>query len=231
MDGQIINTPLAALIAGLVTSIHCSTMCGPLTCAFFGAKPGTPREMQIAGATYHLSRLTAYTTIGGLLGMAGHSAATLLFASAPGRLLPWAFAVLFLLVAFRLDRRVPVVRKFSAMFHRFNFNTMPRFKMSALLGLATPFLPCGPLYAVFAVALFAGSFLGGAQLMAGFALGTMPLYWLLQSQYFRLQRRLSPGALQWSRQGLALLSALLLVARAISSPGDHLSKISCIFCR
>ena len=103
--------------------------------------------------------------------------------------------------------------------------------MSAILGLATPFLPCGPLYAVFAVALFAGSFLNGAQLMATFALGTMPLYWLLQSQYFRIQRRFSPGALQWTRQGLALVSALLLVARALSSPGDHLSKITCIFCR
>ena len=103
--------------------------------------------------------------------------------------------------------------------------------MSAVLGLSTPFLPCGPLYAVFAVALFSGSFLNGAKLMAIFALGTMPLYWLLQSQYFRLQRRFSPGALQWTRQGLALASALLLVARAISSPGEHLSKISCLFCR
>lgn len=231
MDGQIINTPLAALVAGLVTSIHCSAMCGPLTCAFFAAKPGTPREMQIAGGIYHFARLAAYSIIGGVLGAAGHSAAKVLFAGIPGRLLPWAFAVLFLLIAFRLDRRLPVVGGFSSMFHRLRFNTMPRYKMSAVLGLATPFLPCGPLYAVFAVALFAGSALGGAQLMAGFALGTMPLYWLLQSQYFRLQRRLSPGALQWTKQGLALLSALLLIARAAAAPGDHLSKISCIFCR
>jgi sulfite exporter TauE/SafE len=231
MDGQIINTPLAAFTVGLVTSIHCAGMCGPLTCAFFAAKPGTPRETQIAGGIYHLSRLVAYSLIGGLLGAAGHSAAKVLFAGAPGRLLPWAFAVLFLMIAFRLDRYIPVIRGFSAIFHRLKFNTMPRFKMSAVLGLATPFLPCGPLYAVFAVALFAGSFLNGAELMAAFALGTMPLYWLLQSQYFRLQRRFSPGALQWSRQGLALVSALLLVARALSSPGDHLSKITCIFCR
>lgn len=226
-----IDTPVAAFLAGLVTSIHCSAMCGPLTCAFFTAKPGSPREMQIAGGIYHLARLIAYAIIGGLLGATGHSAAHALFAGAPGRLLPWAFAVLFLMIAFRLDRHVPAIHGLSGIFHRLNFNSMPRFRMSAILGLATPFLPCGPLYAVFAVALFAGSFLNGAQLMATFALGTMPLYWLLQSQYYRLQRRFSPGALQWTRQGLALVSALLLVARAMSSPGDHLSKITCIFCR
>jgi len=226
-----INTPLAAFTAGLVTSIHCSGMCGPLTCAFFAAKPGSPLEMRIAGGIYHLARLVAYATIGGILGASGHSAAEVLFSGAPGRLLPWAFAALFLVIAFRLDRFVPGVRGVSAIFHRVKFNTMPRYRMSAVLGLATPFLPCGPLYAVFAVALFAGSFLNGAQLMATFALGTMPLYWLLQSQYFRLQRRFSPSALQWTRQGLALVSALLLVARALSSQGDHLSKITCLFCR
>jgi len=226
-----INTPLAAFTAGLVTSIHCSGMCGPLTCAFFAAKPGSPREIQISGGIYHLSRLVAYATIGGILGASGHSAAKALFAGAPGRLLPWAFVVLFLMIAFRLDRFVPVIRTFTAVFHRLKFNTMPRFRMSAVLGLATPFLPCGPLYAVFAVALFAGSFLNGAILMASFAFGTMPLYWLLQSQYFRLQHRFSPGSLQWVRQGLALVSALLLVARAISSQGEHLSKVTCIFCR
>jgi len=231
MDAQMINTPLAALVAGVVTSVHCSAMCGPLTCAFFAAKPGSPREMLFAGGVYHLARMTSYAMIGGFLGVAGHSAARLLFAGAPGRLLPWAFAVLFLMIAFRLDRFIPVVRTFSGIFHRLKFNTMPRLKMSAVLGLATPFLPCGPLYAVFAVALFAGSFIDGAVLMAAFALGTMPLYWLLQTQYFRIQRRFSPSTLQWSRQGLALVSVLLLVARALSSPGDHLSKITCIFCR
>ena len=226
-----INTPLAAFTAGLVTSIHCSGMCGPLTCSFFAAKPGTPREMQIAGLVYHLSRLAAYSIIGGALGAAGHTAAKALFAGAPGRLLPWAFALLFLMIAFRLDRFVPSIRGLSGIFNRLNLNRMPRFKMSAVLGLVTPFLPCGPLYGVFAVALFAGSFLNGARLMAIFALGTMPLYWLLQAQYFRLQRRFSPGALEWSRQGLALISALLLVARALIGPGEHLSKITCLFCR
>ena len=224
-------TPATAFTAGLVTSLHCSGMCGPLTCAFFGAKPGTPAEMRIATGLYHSSRLIAYTVIGGFLGLLGHSAAQTLFASAPGRFLPWAFALLFLIIAFRLDRFIPAFRAFSGLFHRIQFNRMPRFKMSALLGLATPFLPCGPLYAVFGVALFAGSFLNGAELMSAFALGTMPLYWLLQSQYFKLQRRFSPATLQWARQGLALVSALLLVARALSSPGEHLSNITCIFCR
>ena len=226
-----IGTPLAAFAAGLVTSVHCAGMCGPLTCAFLGAKPGVPGEMRMAGGLYHLSRFASYSIIGGLLGAVGHAAAKALFAGAPGRLLPWAFAAVFLVIAFRLDRFLPASAGFSRLFGRLGLTTMPRYRRSAVLGLATPFLPCGPLYAVFAVALFAGSFLKGAELMSAFALGTMPLYWLLQSQYFRLQRILSPGALSRTQRILALVSALLLVARALSGRGEHLSKITCIFCR
>jgi hypothetical protein len=50
--------------------------------------------------------------------------------------------------------------------------------------------------------------------MAAFAAGTIPLYLLAQLQVVRLQGSLSPNALRWTQQSLALLSAALLVWRA-----------------
>jgi sulfite exporter TauE/SafE len=206
-------------------------MCGPLTCALFGSRSGPARPSQLAGAIYHFTRMISYALIGGALASVGRSAAALLFSSAPGRLLPWAFALFFLAIAFGLDRFLPKLRFASGLLFRLKLNVLPVLPLSAVMGLATPFLPCGPLYAAFAVALFADSFSDGARLMTAFALGTMPLYWLLQSQYFRLQHRISPGALQWARQGLALVSALLLAWRAFESHGAGLAKTTCIFCR
>ena len=231
MDAQALTTPLAAFGAGLVTSLHCSGMCGPLTCALFGSNAKSPREAQMAGGVYHLFRLISYTLIGGILATVGRTAAKALFTSPPGRLLPWAFALLFLVMALGLDRFIPQSRFLSGLLFRLRIHAISKIRLGAVFGLLTPFIPCGPLYAVFAVCLFADSFLSGAQLMAAFAFGTMPLYWLLQTQYFRIQRRFSPSALRRARQGLALLSALLIALRACANDGAGLAKISCIFCR
>jgi sulfite exporter TauE/SafE len=233
---QILTSPLAAFSAGVVTSLHCSGMCGPLTCALFGSNAkqqegeGSGAKPWLVGGVYHFSRLISYSLIGGILATVGRTAANALFTSAPGRLLPWAFALVFLLMAFGLDRHIPKARFISGLLFRLKLKSMPRLRMGAVFGLLTPFLPCGPLYAVFAVCLFADSFLDGARIMAGFALGTMPLYWLLQTQYFRLQRKFSPGTLRWARQGLALVSAVLVGWRAIANDGAGIAKVTCIFC-
>jgi len=205
-------------------------MCGPLSCALFGSHAKSQRESQLAGGVYHLGRLISYTLIGGVLATIGRSAAKTMFTSAPGRALPWAFFVLFLIMGFGLDRFIPQSRFLSGLLFRLRINTMPKIRLGAIFGLLTPFIPCGPLYAVFAVSLFADSFLDGAKLMTAFAFGTMPLYWLLQSQYFRLQVRFSPSKLRWARQGLALVSALLIALRAIANDGAGLAKVTCIFC-
>ena len=42
------------------------------------------------------------------------------------------------------------------------------------LGLATPFIPCGPLYLIIWVAAISGSALSGGTMLAMFGLGTIP---------------------------------------------------------
>jgi hypothetical protein len=78
--------------------------------------------------------------------------------------------------------------------------------------------------------LFAGSFFNGAALMACFAAGAVPLYALAQSQFARLQTRLSPLAIQRSRMGLAWIAAILLAWRVSTGAGAGLAGIHCQFC-
>lgn len=199
MDASTISTPLAALVAGLVTSVHCVGMCGPLACA-----------MRVKPAQYHLGRLVSYTVAGGICGWVGQSAASFL-EGIPARLAPWMLAMVLLILALGLEKRLPQPRWVTRLLLRARFNSS--------LGWLTPLLPCGPLWLMFGVAVVAGSGVRGAGLLAAFVVGTIPLAWLAQAQLIRLQGILSPQALRWTQQSLAMISAALLVWRA-SFP-DH----------
>jgi len=138
----------------------------------------------------------------------------------------------FVALGLGLEKKIPFPAVFSSWMLKLRFGGIGQTKMAILLGLATPFLPCAPLYLVFGAALFAGSFFEGAKLMALFAAGTMPLYWLAQTGYAKLQGRLAPGTLQWSRRCLAWIGAALLTWRVTANSGAGLTRhIHCIFCQ
>lgn len=194
MDINSVATPLAAFAAGAVTSVHCVAMCGPLACAV-RARP----------VEYHLGRMGSYALAGLLCGAFGQGIAALLKGSI-AHFAPWALAAVLLLVGLGLEKKLPQPRWFSALLFRL--------RLRRSLGWLTPLLPCGPLWLMFAVAVVAGSWWRGALLLAAFSAGTIPLYALAQLQFIRLQGSLSPNALRWTQQSLALCSALLLVWRA-----------------
>jgi sulfite exporter TauE/SafE len=186
-------TPLAALVAGLATSIHCTAMCGPLACA-----------LRVRPFEYHASRFVSYTLAGALCGVAGQTVAAALQGST-ARLIPWAFAIVLVVLALGLEKRIPQPR--------FAASLLLRARLNRSLGWLTPLLPCGPLWLMLGAAAITGSWWSGALHMASFVAGTIPLPLLLQTQAARVQRGLSPQAARWVQQGLAFVSAGLLVWR------------------
>ena len=189
-----ITTPIAALVAGLATSMHCTAMCGPLACA-----------MRVKPVEYHASRSVSYVIAGALCGAAGQTVAAFLQGST-ARIVPWAFAVVLIVLGLGLEKRIPQPR--------FMANLLLRARLNRSLGWLTPLLPCGPLWLMLGAAALTGSWQSGALHMASFALGTIPLPLLLQTQALRAQRRISPQAARWMQQALAFISAGILVWRA-----------------
>lgn len=189
------TTPAAALLVGLATGAHCVGMCGPLACAV--------RANPLA---YHGMRLVSYTAVGGVIGACGGAVAGL-FPVALTRVLPWAFVAILLVLGLGLEKHIPQPRFIAAW--------LPRLRLGRWLGLVTPLLPCGPLYLMFGVAVFSGSFAGGAILMAGFAAGTIAVFGLVQAGAVGLAGRLPPRAWRWTQQGLALVAAALMVCRGL----------------
>ncbi len=89
MELAAINSPAAALVAGLVTSLHCAGMCGPLACTLMPVR-GDRADAQTVTTVYHLSRLLAYSVLGAVAG--GLGAAPLTWISRNElRWLPWVF--------------------------------------------------------------------------------------------------------------------------------------------
>jgi uncharacterized protein len=197
MDASHLTTPLAAFAAGMATSLHCAAMCGPLACAV-RCKP----------AQYHSSRLVSYTLAGALLGGVGWMIRGY-FDSHLAHAVPWVLAAVLVIIGFGLDKRIPQPR--------FLGRLLFRIRLSNTLGWLTPLLPCGPMWLMFGVAILAGSWITGATLLASFAAGTIPLYWLLQAGVWKLQQRgRSIAWLPRCQQFLALASAGLLVWRTLA---------------
>lgn len=206
-------TTFGALAVGLATSVHCAGMCGPLACGV-GTMARTDGERLAASSLYHVSRLTAYTVIGAICGAIGREPLSWFFDS-PAVILPWALVVALILMASGLDKRIPRPAVLSRLTARARLRTrrFPAVAGAGAMGLLTPFLPCGPLYAVFIALMASGSAARGAEAALAFGLGTVPLLWLAQSQFHRLRRRLSPLTLGRLQRGLALVTALILAWR------------------
>ena len=218
-DYQTVYNAYTALIAGLITSVHCVAMCGPLSCAFTPTK-AEDVSPQLVLTCYHLAKLLSYAIVGTLAGAFG-SVVIRLVSSSWLNLLPWILVVFFLVVAFRLDRFFPkpvwLGRFYRKMTTRFSRLQKPL--AAAVIGLASPLLPCGPLYMIFGLALFSGSALKGAEFAIGFGIGTLPLLWLAQSHFMRVQFKVTPMSLIRIQRSLALIAALVVAWRLRTTLG------------
>ncbi len=214
MELAAVNSPAAAFVAGLVTSLHCAGMCGPLACSLLPVRraPGeTGADAQAVSTVYHVSRLFGYAVLGALAGGVGRAPLLWLTQSAL-RWLPWVLVLFFVALALRWDRHLPKLAVLGRVTWRLQawLRGRSRVQAAAALGLATPLLPCGPLYFLVALALLSGSALRGVEFMLAFGLGTVPLLWLAQTQFHWVRQKLSPLWLGRLRVTLALSTAVVI---------------------
>ncbi len=222
-----IDNGLMAFFAGLIISPHCVGMCGPVLCTLvpMGRSGG---EQDWNKSLYHLGRVISYTIVGAFAGALG-LVVVRFFGLQPIRYLPWVLIALLLLFAFRLDRYLPRIPFLRTLFQKLaqTVRNIPRPLAGIGLGLATPALPCAPLYSLFWVALVTGSPLFGAEIALGFALGTIPLLWISQEAFLRLRRKIQPSVFLWIQRSVALVAAALILWRVVSAGGVPLATDIC----
>jgi hypothetical protein len=179
MDGTLLA---AAASAGLLGSLHCAAMCGPLAIAGCGAAGGggTPKARSVLG--YFGGRLLGYVAAGALVGQLGRHALCVLPMSTIQTIAVVLVAGFALWRAWGLFRpaaapREPLVelragRPRASAWSGFVAGLIPRRGLA--LGLATAILPCGMLVAAWTLAAGSGGSIEGATVMAVFAAASLP---------------------------------------------------------
>jgi len=230
LDFTAINSPAAAFIAGLIASLHCAGMCGPLACVFLPQR-GDREDARTVATIYHGSRLFAYALLGAIAGGLGRLPLASLSGSALG-ILPWLFVLVFIAMAFRWERHLPKIPGAAAVGLRLFGRSQKRSRLAAAatMGVATPLLPCGPLYFLVVLALVSGSALRGVEFMLAFGLGTVPLLWVAQDRFRWMRERLGPRWMEFTRIGLALCAAGVVVWRLRATWGMEGPDLASLIC-
>ena len=163
-----------ALLLGLVGSLHCAGMCGPLALALPATGNTTPAYV-LGRAAYNAGRIATYCLLGIVFGLAGW---TFLLAGLQ-RWVSIALGVALLLGLFasrRLARWNPVTSAVNQLKSRMSVLLRSRsFTALAVLGLLNGLLPCGLVYVACAGAAATGGIFAGARYMAAFGVGTVPM--------------------------------------------------------
>ncbi len=230
MELAAVNSPGTAFVAGLITSLHCAGMCGPLACALMPVR-GDRADAATISTVYHVARLAGYAALGGLAGAVGQAPLMWISHSAL-RWLPWLLVLFFVALALRWDRYLPRIAALSRFTLKLQgwMRERPRTEAAAALGFATPLLPCGPLYFMVVLAVLAGSAVRGIEVLLAFGLGTVPLLWLAQTQFHWVRQKLSPLWLGRVRIGLALITAAAISWRlrgTLGFPGPDPTNFLC----
>jgi sulfite exporter TauE/SafE len=168
----------SAFILGLISSLHCIGMCGPIAMMLPVDRQNEAKKVtQIV--TYHLGRLTAYGTIGLIFGLLGRG-----FFLAGLQQKMSIFIGVAMIIAVLIPEKVfskynfskPVYKVISKIKSSLGNQFKDRsYKSIFTIGLLNGFLPCGMVYvALFgAIAMQSAGF--GVLYMLLFGLGTMPL--------------------------------------------------------
>ena len=188
---------LPVLVVGLAGSVHCAGMCGGIVSAFSAgrvipiahasAAPAGMRScLQVLG--YNAGRIGSYAIAGALAGGVAEGATTLAHVAAWQTAGYWMMNLMLAALGLYLtgvwqglarieaaggvlwqgvQRRIrPLMRLLTPM------DTPAK---ALALGAIWGWVPCGMVYSVLLTAMFTGSALQGAAVMATFGLGTLPM--------------------------------------------------------
>jgi sulfite exporter TauE/SafE len=205
----------SALLVGLLGSIHCLGMCGPLALALPVRKGGHWQALS-GRLLYNAGRILTYSLMGWVMGSLGWGMA---FSTSQQHLSIAMAALLLVLwwmptrITSRLSPLSALARFTARIRGRFSYLLQLRsYQALFLLGLLNGLLPCGLVYVALAGAVATGSGPPGMASMALFGLGTLPMMWVvsLASQWISAARR---AWLTRFTPTFTLLVAFLLIIR------------------
>lgn len=205
-----------ALSIGLLGSLHCVGMCGPIALAL-----PLNRESQwtvfSGNAVYSFGRLSAYFSMGWVFGWVGSGFQLM----GIQQYLSIAIGILIILgvVAQTNYLKLPMPLFYQRFISRLQAKLSKAFERRSnanLLGIGfiNGFLPCGLVYMAIAGAINSSTALAGGFFMLAFGLGTLPLMWLVGIYGSRLNNVFQLNIKKYLPIFLVLLGVLFILRGA-----------------
>jgi uncharacterized protein len=229
---------------GLVSSLHCVQMCGPLVVSYsLSLGPRAASQQILAHLSYNLGRIATYALLGAVAGLTGHSLGLVghlagvenIVAIVAGALMILAGLLMLDLLPHEFLQRFDPLRYTSRLLRPLGSRiSSPTIGSKFALGLMLGFLPCGLIYAALLKAMSTGTVLAGAMNMMAFGLGTVSALMAIGIFSTAFSRKLARlNASGWGSRvtaiSIALLGAVLvwrgvmpmLMARATEAASCH----------
>jgi uncharacterized protein len=169
---------ITPLTIGIVGSLHCIGMCGPIVVALPLKKYNVASK--ITGAIlYNSGRVITYSTLGILFGLLGRGIHLAGFQQWTSILLGIAM-IISVLFPFVFREKITIAGLFSGFAARLILRLKKLFTDRSyfsllMIGLLNGLLPCGLVYVAIAGAINTGEVFSGALFMMFFGIGTIPL--------------------------------------------------------
>jgi hypothetical protein len=203
----------AAISIGLLGSLHCVGMCGPIALAL-PLDRSNSFQIFAGSSLYNIGRLATYFTIGCFFGIIGSGFAMAGFQQKLS-IAVGIFMILSALWAFFHFKKwnIPVhflwINKVkSAMAKRFGRTSLSNL---FLIGMLNGLLPCGLVYMGLAGAVAMASPIEGGFFMACFGLGTLPLMLSVAVYGNKIKRSFLPSVKRFVPLFLFLLGTLFIL--------------------
>ena len=199
-------------VTGILTSIHCISMCGAINLIAIVDSKNKNYKRPIL---YNLGRVVSYTIIGGLVGLLG---SVISLNSTINGIIILVASLIMLLMSFNMlgiiEFKLPFINKIIL---------KTKSRNSFVIGLLNGLMPCGPLQAMQVYALSTGSFIKGALSMLIFSLGTVPLM-LLVGIFYNLVKGKGKIIVNKVASVLILILSIVMLNRGLLALGIDISK-------
>ncbi len=212
---------IGALVIGLLGSLHCVGMCGPLMITFTNDRGG---NQLFSFSIYHIGRLSVYAAIGVLFGALSNSLLFFEVQQLGAVVLGLGVIVLYAVPGFRRSLESWYDR--SWFYQKVKKKLIGGYKTKGrwlFAGVLNGFLPCGMIYLAAAGAIMAGSIGSSILYMIVFGMGTIPLLLTL----FFVSKRLSFKRFNLTKMitPVAILSGTLLVFRGLMATDPDIDQL------
>ncbi len=204
---------------GLVGSVHCVGMCGPIVLALPGQSIGSPVVYFLSRLLYNLGRVATYSFMGAVAGVIGKSISIGGYQQIVSIIMGVGILIAVLTPNKAINRliKLPGVdslkENIKSLWLKYFDN--PSLRSLFIIGVLNGFLPCGFVYLGLAGAISTGGFASSILYMALFGLGTVPI--LIATSY--AGKVLGIGIRRYINRLIpigAVIIALLFILRGLS---------------